>query len=67
MSNNSYKNLALRVSGIVFGLVALLHLIRIIHGTNIIYSTHIVSMEVSYIGFVLALVLAIWMFVASSK
>ena len=61
------KNLALFVSGIVFGLVAIGHLLRVIYQIQLVAAGHILPMNISYIGFVIALVLSIWMFVASKK
>lgn len=61
------KNIALKVSGIVFAIVALGHLIRVIYHSHIVVSGYTIPMEVSYIGFVIALALSIWMFIASRK
>jgi hypothetical protein len=58
------KNIALKVSGIVFAIVALAHLIRIYYHSHIVVSGYTIPMEVSYIGFIIALVLSIWMFIA---
>jgi len=59
--------LPLTVAGIVFALVALMHLLRVIYQWPILIATMSIPMYVSMIGFVVALALAIWMFVARSK
>lgn len=61
------KNIPLQVAGVIFGLVALAHLLRLIYHSQVVISGHTLPMEVSYIGFVIALGLSIWMFVASKK
>jgi hypothetical protein len=58
------RNLPLSVAGIIFGIVSLFHLLRLICRTEIIVGGYIVPMSASYIGFFIALVLAIWMFKA---
>ncbi len=57
---------AMIVAGIVFALVALMHLLRLIYKTRIMVGEKIISMKVSVLGFVVALVLSIWMFASST-
>lgn len=61
------KNLALLVSGVVFAIVAIAHLLRIYWGTEIMVSGNVLPMSVSYVGFVVALGLSLWMFVVRKK
>ncbi|MBS0290183.1 MAG: hypothetical protein JSS07_09150 [Proteobacteria bacterium] len=61
------KNTALITAGIVFLLVGILHAVRYLKGWTIIITNQPISLEVSIYGGVIAIVLAIWMFVAASK
>jgi uncharacterized membrane protein len=61
------KIIPLRVAGFIFALVALGHLLRIIYEVKINVAEYVLPMSVSYIGFIVTLVLSIWMFLASSK
>lgn len=61
------ENLALRVAGTVFALVALGHLVRLVLQATIIVAGHTLPMSVSYIGLIIALALCVWMFAASKK
>lgn len=67
MTTKKGQRLPLLVAGCVFALVALVHLWRIIYKIDITFAGQVVSMNVSYIGLVIALILSIWMFVSSSK
>ncbi len=60
------KDSALLVSGLVFGLVAIIHLLRFLFKTEIIIGGYALSMEVSLVAFVVAGALSIWMFIAKS-
>lgn len=55
------------VAGIIFLLVALAHLLRLVVHFTIMAAGYALPMTVSYVGFVIALVLAIWMFLAALK
>ena len=57
---------ALIVAGIVFGIVALMHLLRLIYKSEVVIAGKIIPMWVSFVGFVIPLILSIWMFMASS-
>ncbi|MDX1900682.1 MAG: hypothetical protein SFW66_01595 [Gammaproteobacteria bacterium] len=55
---------ALYVAGIVFALVAILHLVRWVKKAEILVNGKPIPMWVSQVGFVVALLLSIWMFMA---
>lgn len=55
-------NSALIVAGIIFGLVALMHLLRLFYKTEVIMGGKIIPMWVSGIGFIVPLLLSVWMF-----
>lgn len=59
------KTIALTVAGIIFTFVAAIHLYRLIVHIEIIVSGYVVPMSASYVGFVIAVILAIWMFKTS--
>ncbi|KTD18556.1 Uncharacterised protein [Legionella lansingensis] len=61
------KNIPLMVAGFVFALVAIAHLLRIIFKWEIVASGYVLPMNVSYIGFVVTVLLSLWMFLASRK
>ncbi len=61
------KDTALVVSGFIFAIVALAHVVRFFLKTEIIISGHVLSMEASLIAFVIAGLLSIWMFMASKS
>lgn len=53
------------VSGTLFTLVAVAHLLRIIYGMSVLVDAYEVPMLVSWIGFALPAVLATWAFALS--
>ena len=55
------------ISGILFALVALAHLIRIVNGMSIVVDDYAVPMAVSWIGLVVPAALAIWAFQLARK
>ncbi len=59
------KRAALVVAGIIFSLVALAHLLRLIYHWPINVDGYHVSMQVSTIGLIITIILAIWMFAAA--
>ncbi len=59
-----HKNTPLAVAGIIFSIVALGHLARLIYGFPIIVGTTVIPTWASLVGLIVALVLAIWMFVS---
>lgn len=50
------------LSGVLFALVALAHLIRIINGMSVQVDDYLVPMSVSWIGTVVPAALAVWAF-----
>lgn len=50
------------VSGVLFALVALAHLLRIVYGMSIQVDDVVVPMMVSWIGFIVPASLAAWAF-----
>lgn len=58
------KNVALAIAAVVFGIMALVHLIRLIIGIEIIAAGYTIPIGASYLGFFLALILTIWMLMA---
>ncbi len=61
------KNLALKAAGIVFLLVAIMHLVRLLYRVRILIGGHRMPMFPSWIGFVVALGLGLWMYAASKE
>ena len=59
---NKANGLPLAVAFFVFSIVAIAHLLRILYHTEITVSGHILPMSVSYGGFFISLLLAVWMF-----
>ena len=58
------KNSALLVAGILFAVVAAVHLLRLAFHVEIIASNYVVPMNISWIGFAVTALMALWMFVA---
>ncbi len=48
------------VSGVLFSLVALAHLLRIVYGMSVQVDDYVVPMSVSWVGFVVPAGLAFW-------
>lgn len=61
------KNLALKVAGIVFTIVAIIHVVRLYYQTPIMVDGTTIPMQVSIYGLIIALALAWWMFKASKN
>lgn len=59
------KNLALVVAGIIFSIVALIHLLRLVYQFQIVVGDTVLSMQTSVFGLIIGLLLAFWMFAAS--
>lgn len=55
------------VSGVLFALVALAHLLRIIYGMSIQVDEYAVPMAVSWVGFVVPAGLSLWAFRINRK
>jgi uncharacterized membrane protein YecN with MAPEG domain len=65
MAVNGNKTCALWVAGIIFLIVAIMHLLRLILKVEITISGHALPMSASYWGIGIALLLSIWMFKAA--
>ena len=55
------------VSGVLFCVVALAHLLRIVDGTSVHVDEYVVPMSVSWVGFIVPAALAFWAFRVSSR
>ena len=56
-----HKNYCL-ISGILFGLVALAHLLRVVYGMPVLVADYDVPMVFSWLGFIVPASLAAWAF-----
>ncbi|KTD63293.1 hypothetical protein Lsan_1411 [Legionella santicrucis] len=61
------KKIPLVVAGIIFTLVALLHLLRIFFHWKIIIAGYNISMSASVVAFIVITFIALWMFIAAAK
>ena len=61
------QSLALRIAGLVFVLIALLHALRLYYQWPVLVGTYLAPMQLSMIGLGFAILLALWMFVAASR
>jgi hypothetical protein len=61
-----YPYSALIVAGIIFAIVTFMHLLRLIFKTEVIIRGKIIPMKISVIGFIIPLILSVWMFIAST-
>lgn len=61
------QRIPLTVAGIIFAIVTLVHLSRIILKFNLIIASYTVPIWVNGVGFVIGLVLCLWMFAASRR
>lgn len=61
------KNPPLIVAGLVFALVALLHIGRVYYHVPVMFGQTVVPEMWSVIGFFVATFLSIWMFLAAKK
>jgi len=53
---------ALMTAGIIFGFVALMHLLRLMYKWQVVINGKIIPMWVSVLGIIIPLALSIWMF-----
>lgn len=58
------KNSPLTVAGIIFTIVAIVHLLRLLFNWGMIINGYVIPMWFSVLGLIIATLLAIWMFVA---
>lgn len=56
----------LKVAGVIFSILAFLHLLRLFLGWHIVFDTFVVPIWYSAIGLLIAGSLAFWMFKAAS-
>ena len=61
------KHLPLIIAGIIFSIVALMHLLRVIYHWQVMIAGYIIPMSVSTIAFIVITILALWMFSAAAK
>ena len=61
------KIIALRISGTIFGIVALLHLYRVVTGISVIIDDWTLPLWVNLIGFFATAFLSIWLWRLSLK
>ncbi|MBT8092610.1 MAG: hypothetical protein KJN77_06200 [Gammaproteobacteria bacterium] len=54
-----YRNYCV-ISGVLFSLVALAHLLRLLYGMSVRVDEFVVPMSVSWVGFVVPAALAVW-------
>ena len=59
------KDIALKIAGTIFGMVALLHLLRVITGVTVIIGGWELPMLVNLLGLIAASVLCIWLWLQS--
>lgn len=52
------------ISGLIFSIIAFAHLIRIINDWMVIINGQSLPMSISYLGFIVTTMLAIWAFTA---
>lgn len=58
---------ALMAAGIVFGIVAFMHLLRLVFKWDVIIAGKVISKRVSLVALIFSLALSIWMFMAVSS
>jgi hypothetical protein len=61
------KDLALRIAGAIFGIVAVLHLLRLITGVTVMIGDWTLPMWVNMLGLIGAAVLCFWLLFMSGK
>jgi len=60
------KDTALRVAGIIFFVVAIMHLLRVILKVEVLIAGYVLPIWLSVLGFIVPLALSLWMFKISS-
>jgi putative flippase GtrA len=61
------KNTALMIAGVIFGLISLIHLLRILLTVEITIAGYLIPIWVSWAGFIVAFILSLLMFMARRK
>lgn len=56
------KDTALKVAGVIFFVVAIVHLLRVALQVEVTIAGQVIPMWVSILGFVVPLLLTVWMF-----
>ncbi len=56
------KNAALMIAGIIFGIVSILHLLRLFFVMEVVVASYVVPMWFSWLGFIVAFILCVLMF-----
>ena len=56
------KNTALKVAGVIFLVVSVIHLLRVILKTEVIIAGYVLPVWISILGFIFPLLLSLWMF-----
>lgn len=67
LGREKMKNVALNVSGIIFLLVAIGHGVRYYKHWHVVMDETTVPLDASLYGGVIALILALWMFIAAAS
>ena len=55
------KNFAVRIAGFIFGIVSILHLLRIVTGISIMIGTWVLPLWINYMGLVVTGFLCGWL------
>jgi hypothetical protein len=55
------KNLAIRISGTIFGIVALIHLLRLITGVPVLINGWLLPIWVNWMGLIATGFLCVWL------
>ena len=58
------KDFALLIAGIIFGLIALLQLVRLVRQFEVMINGQMIPLWASGVAFIVALILSFWMFKA---
>ena len=61
------KGMPLIIAGIVFSIVALMHLLRLLYQWQIQIAEYTIPMSVSVVALIIAMLLALWMFIAAKN
>ena len=61
------NNLALKTAGAIFLLVSVMHLLRVLLKFELIVAGYSVPVWLNLVGFVLSLLLSLWMFKSAKK
>jgi hypothetical protein len=61
------KNIALKTAGVIFAVVALLHLLRVVTGFEVAIGGKTIPLWPSIGGLIVGGLLAIWMFLAARR